>query len=79
MLPEEIRKPIESTRESERQNEPWAVVLQRIAHQHCDDGEEAKKRESAHAARIFFRVVAGSVSQAVRKTSRGERGQIFSR
>jgi hypothetical protein len=42
----------ESTRARECQNEPRAAVFESIEDQHCNDGEEAEKRESGHGPAI---------------------------
>src|ERR1700739_3024642 len=80
--PRAFKKPIgrsQGAGNSESENEPGTAVLECITQQHRCDREKSKKRERAHAARIFLRVVGGRVSQAVRRTSRGARGQIFIR
>ena len=40
-----------------------AAIFQGIANQHGGDGEESKRGQETHFARIFLRLASGSVSQ----------------
>ena len=61
------------------QNEPGAPPLECVTHQHGCHGKKSEQGKACHAARIFARVEAGKVSQAVRNTSLGAVEEIVNR